>query len=225
MAQQQVPQQQTFSQPPNSITTSNTTIQPQYYPPNQYTNQSSNVNPSSFNQQPINSYQTQQPSPLQFNANSASMYSNTPAALPSPSLQTYPNTSSNSSVKQNTPQSALDNSVSMSSAVQIQSTQPQASLALNLPPAPGKLVRNESESIRTPLSIPDVPTSFPELDKLTTLQLERFLADAIALEVHVNAHPSVESMVTLRDQLRQSNYDHASKNVLMVNNLYSLLKG
>lgn len=80
------------------------------------------------------------------------------------------------------------------------------------------------EEARSPIPIPDIPLQFPELEKLTDVQLNRLLTDEVALLAQANSVDSVGTTKSLRDQLRQANHDRASKNVLMVNAAFSFLK-
>jgi len=68
---------------------------------------------------------------------------------------------------------------------------------------------------KTPITIPEPPKSFPELEKLTTTQLERLNSDTAALEAHVQAVESVKSMTSLRDQMRKNNFNNTSKNLAL----------
>eukprot|EP01039_Chlorochromonas_danica_P000725 gene725-787_t len=78
---------------------------------------------------------------------------------------------------------------------------------------------------RTPLALPSIPSSFPELEKMTDLQLERLLRDEVALMAHVNTNvESVKAMYSMIDELRQSNEEVASANVLMNDELQDLKK-
>jgi hypothetical protein len=67
------------------------------------------------------------------------------------------------------------------------------------------------------LALPEIPRSFPELDSLTDVQLERLLHDDVALEAHVETHvASVQTMRSMIEELRTSNAEAASNNLLMV---------
>ena len=89
-------------------------------------------------------------------------------------------------------------------------------------PNPDQRPNSFGQDSRSPvIPLPEVPASFPELEKLSDIQLERFLSDPIAIEAHLNSIASVESMRSLRDQVRQSNFDLASKTVLKVSSIYS----
>lgn len=63
------------------------------------------------------------------------------------------------------------------------------------------------------MALPDVPMSFPDLERLTDQQLERLLRDSVALDMHINALDSVQAMVSLRDMQRETNAQTATKNV------------
>lgn len=65
------------------------------------------------------------------------------------------------------------------------------------------------------MALPDVPVSFPELERLTDSQLQRLLHDTIALEVHVQAAESVASMEAVRDSQREMNAQTAANNVTL----------
>jgi hypothetical protein len=41
----------------------------------------------------------------------------------------------------------------------------------------------DDEAVQSPIPLPEIPQSFPELDKLTDTQLERLLHDDVAIEV------------------------------------------
>lgn len=70
---------------------------------------------------------------------------------------------------------------------------------------------------RSPIALPDIPRSFPELEGMTDAQLEKMLRDDAAVAEHVDKHTaSVEMMRSMIDDLRQSNADAATANVLMV---------
>lgn len=47
----------------------------------------------------------------------------------------------------------------------------------------------DPEGEKSPIPLPEIPQSFPELEKLTNVQLERLLTDEVALEVNKNAVP------------------------------------
>jgi hypothetical protein len=66
------------------------------------------------------------------------------------------------------------------------------------------------------IPIPDAPKSFPELEKLTDIQLERLCKDPAAIAAHVSQIESVKSMQSLRDQIRDSNFENTRKNLLLV---------
>jgi hypothetical protein len=44
-------------------------------------------------------------------------------------------------------------------------------------------VEEDNENDRSPIPLPEIPQSFPELEKLTDIQLERLLHDDIAIQV------------------------------------------
>jgi hypothetical protein len=72
------------------------------------------------------------------------------------------------------------------------------------------------EEFMTPIAIPDVPASFPELEKLTDIQLERLLNDDVALTFQASKVDSISIVTTIRDQLHQANHERATNNVKMV---------
>jgi len=77
--------------------------------------------------------------------------------------------------------------------------------------------QSSSEVAHSPMrmALPDVPVSFPELERLTDTQLQRLLNDTIALEVHVQAAESVSSMEAVRDSQREMNAQTAANNVVL----------
>ena len=74
---------------------------------------------------------------------------------------------------------------------------------------------------RSPIPIPDIPLQFPELDKLTDIQLNRLLTDEVALLAQANNVDSVGTTTSLRDQLRIANHERATKNVQMVSRFHA----
>ena len=71
-----------------------------------------------------------------------------------------------------------------------------------------------AQSVGRKTSVPNIPTSFDELDGMTELQLEKLSKDEIALKSHVSTMSMVTSMREIRDELRTSNYNDANKYLL-----------
>mmetsp|Transcript_30098 Transcript_30098/g.66616 ORF Transcript_30098/g.66616 Transcript_30098/m.66616 type:complete len:206 (-) Transcript_30098:107-724(-) len=61
------------------------------------------------------------------------------------------------------------------------------------------------------ISMPSLPSSFPELETLTVTQLERLLSDEVSLEAQLSKVESINSMQTLIDQIKASNEEKARK--------------
>lgn len=83
-------------------------------------------------------------------------------------------------------------------------------------PNPTALQREDSLNNPMQMALPDIPSHFPELDKLTEVQLERLLKDSVALEAHIASMDSVQAMESLRDMQRETNAQTVSKNLLLV---------
>jgi len=62
-------------------------------------------------------------------------------------------------------------------------------------------------------ALPALPSSFPELDQLTSVQLQRLLVDEVALEAHLSKVESIKQMQTVVDQVRQDNVENARRNL------------
>jgi HAMP domain-containing protein len=75
------------------------------------------------------------------------------------------------------------------------------------PPPPVKAERKQSDEFHS--VVLDVPTSFPELQKLSESQLERLLSDDVALKSHMGTIGAVSSLRELRESVRASNLEHA----------------
>ena len=86
------------------------------------------------------------------------------------------------------------------------------------------LSANTVAGSKTPITMPDVPTVFPELEKLTDIQLERLLTDEIALQAALNKMSSVESIQQVCDQMRDSNNDRAARNLVLEGDITLLQK-
>jgi hypothetical protein len=90
--------------------------------------------------------------------------SSQPVPQPSPSGSFYTgtpnssNTVNNTSVKSNIP-------------------------AITRPSVSQKYEEDDDEAVQSPIPLPEIPQSFPELEKLTDVQLERLLHDDVAIEV------------------------------------------
>jgi len=61
------------------------------------------------------------------------------------------------------------------------------------------------------ISMPSLPSSFPELEELTVVQLQRLLNDEVALEAQVSNVEGVKQMQMLVDDMKKSNEDKARK--------------
>jgi hypothetical protein len=64
--------------------------------------------------------------------------------------------------------------------------------------------------------IPEIPVHFPELDNLSIPQLERLLADPVAIKAHASSYASVESMMEMLAITKRSNQDRVAANLRMV---------
>lgn len=63
---------------------------------------------------------------------------------------------------------------------------------------------------------PALPSSFPELEKMSVLQLQRLLNDEVALQAQVDSNGEYSQQVlSVIAQIRQTNEENARKNVLM----------
>jgi hypothetical protein len=69
------------------------------------------------------------------------------------------------------------------------------------------------EQAFSPIPIPDIPTQFPEVAKMTEVQLQRLLSDDVALTAHAQKTDSIMTVLMLRDQLREANHEFAKNNV------------
>lgn len=83
---------------------------------------------------------------------------------------------------------------------------------------------NASGGGKTPITMPEVPLTFPELDKLTDTQLERLLNDDVALDATLSKISSVDAIQQLCDQMRESNNDHAARNLILEGDITMLQK-
>jgi hypothetical protein len=93
--------------------------------------------------------------------------------------------------------------------------QQQSSLTISPVPLSTTLQRDDSLNSPMQMALPDIPTHFPELDKLTEVQLERLLKDSVALDAHIAVMDSVYAMESLRDMQRETNSQSASKNLVL----------
>lgn len=75
------------------------------------------------------------------------------------------------------------------------------------------LTRNISVK-KTP--VPPIPSQFPELEAMSELQLEHLLKDEVSLRAHAASMEVVTSMVTVHDDLRDSNVREANDLLLQV---------
>eukprot|EP01034_Spumella_vulgaris_P031015 gene31015-38333_t len=87
----------------------------------------------------------------------------------------------------------------------------QQHVSVKGPPVPPKPSRGQSQHI----TMPEVPNVFPELDKLTDAQLERILSDDMAFRANLNTIMPLDSIRSLRDQMRVTNSENASKNLML----------
>eukprot|EP01038_Epipyxis_sp_PR26KG_P011166 gene11166-14984_t len=100
---------------------------------------------------------------------------------------------------------------------QINSSIPNNSMQIQQP----SLERNISLSdnamelnfAKTPITMPEIPQKFPELDQLSDYQLERLLNDEVAFKVFVCNTDTIMIPRSLRDTLVESNENSAVRNV------------
>lgn len=91
---------------------------------------------------------------------------------------------------------------------------------------------NHSSTNRRPVSIeklhiplPPVPPTFPELADLSSAQLQRLLEDDAATMAHISKLDCVDSLRTMRDQVRQSNTSDANENLSQESEIRQLERG
>lgn len=68
-------------------------------------------------------------------------------------------------------------------------------------------------SERFQISLPLQPTEFPELQTLQLTQLERFLKDDVAIQCHASNMDCVETLRSMRNDVRKSNAADAQRNL------------
>lgn len=155
-----------------------------------------------------------QPPPAQsyplstYPANNPPSYGQKPPS--NPNLQSYntmPPTPQHMTVQQPLPQQNASN----------QSNIPNNNTGSPVVPLPNPTALQREDSLNNPMqmALPDIPSHFPELDKLTEVQLERLLKDSVALEAHIASMDSVQAMESLRDMQRETNAQTVSKNLLL----------
>ena len=70
---------------------------------------------------------------------------------------------------------------------------------------------SSSSADRYQISLPGVPSEFPELQKLQESQLQRLLSDEVALKSHAASMDCVDTLRSMRDDLRRSNAEDAKR--------------
>lgn len=88
---------------------------------------------------------------------------------------------------------------------------------------PASLSRQASDNLTdgmspgSKFSLPDLPNSFPELENMTNVQLERLLSDDVALQSHIDGLKleTIKSMESLITQMQDANIEALDKNLVI----------